>query len=89
MSVISASKIDNAFLGWHIECSTLASHFLGETIDIHGGGMDLKFPHHANEMAQSEAYSGKPLANIWMHSGFLNINKEKMSKSLNNYWTVE
>ncbi len=70
--------------GWHIECSAMSMHYLGETFDIHGGGEDLKFPHHENEIAQSEGATGKPFANYWIHTGMLNINKEKMSKSLGN-----
>jgi cysteinyl-tRNA synthetase len=70
--------------GWHIECSVMADKFLGPTIDIHGGGMDLIFPHHENEIAQSEALHGVPLARFWIHNAFVNINKEKMSKSLGN-----
>jgi cysteinyl-tRNA synthetase len=71
--------------GWHIECSVMIHETLGDHIDIHGGGLDLKFPHHENEIAQSEAYSGGSFANVWMHSGLLNINGQKMSKSLNNF----
>jgi len=71
--------------GWHIECSAMIHETLGDRIDIHGGGLDLKFPHHENEIAQSEAHSGVPLANIWMHNGLLNIEGQKMSKSLNNF----
>lgn len=71
--------------GWHIECSVMIHEILGDHIDIHGGGLDLKFPHHENEIAQSEAYSGGRLANVWMHSGLLNIAGQKMSKSLNNF----
>ncbi len=74
--------------GWHIECSVMAAKYLGKTFDIHGGGRDLIFPHHENEIAQSEAASGKPFANYWMHSGFLSINDEKMSKSLGNFFTI-
>ena len=74
--------------GWHIECSAMSTHCLGEHFDIHGGGMDLKFPHHENEIAQSEAASGQPYVNIWMHNGFVQINEEKMSKSLGNFFTV-
>lgn len=74
--------------GWHIECSTMASSLLGDTIDIHGGGIDLIFPHHENEIAQSEARSGKPFSHYWMHAAFLNINNQKMSKSLNNFLTA-
>lgn len=71
--------------GWHIECSVMIHETLGDHIDIHGGGLDLKFPHHENEIAQSEAYTGGSFANVWMHSGLLNINGQKMSKSLNNF----
>lgn len=74
--------------GWHIECSTMASTLLGQTIDIHGGGVDLTFPHHENEIAQSEARNGKPFARYWMHCAFLNVNNQKMSKSLNNFFTA-
>ncbi|TFG02952.1 MAG: cysteine--tRNA ligase, partial [Promethearchaeota archaeon] len=74
--------------GWHIECSAMAIKYLGETIDIHGGGQDLKFPHHRNEISQSEAYTGKPFANYFMHNGFVNIDNEKMSKSLGNFFLV-
>lgn len=73
--------------GWHIECSAMANRYLGETIDIHGGGGDLIFPHHENEIAQSEARSGKPFANYWLHVGYLNIDSKKMSKSLGNFFT--
>jgi cysteinyl-tRNA synthetase len=74
--------------GWHIECSAMAINFLGETIDIHGGGQDLKFPHHRNEISQSEAYTGKTFANYFMHNGFVNVDNEKMSKSLGNFFLV-
>ena len=74
--------------GWHIECSAMAMDLLGETIDIHGGGPDLVFPHHENEIAQSEACNDKEFAHYWMHNGFLNINNVKMSKSLGNFFTV-
>lgn len=74
--------------GWHIECSAMAEAHLGETFDIHGGGHDLLFPHHENEIAQSEGAHGHPLARVWMHNGFLNVNGEKMSKSLGNFFTV-
>lgn len=74
--------------GWHIECSTLARKYLGDTIDIHAGGQDLIFPHHEDEIAQSEALTGKTFANYWMHNGFLNIDGEKMSKSLGNFITL-
>lgn len=74
--------------GWHIECSCMAKKLLGDTIDIHAGGMDLAFPHHENEIAQSEALTGRPFANYWMHSAFLNVNNQKMSKSLNNFLTA-
>lgn len=71
--------------GWHIECSAMAKKFLGDTIDIHAGGQDLTFPHHENEIAQSEALTEKPFANYWMHNGYINIDNEKMSKSLGNF----
>ena len=74
--------------GWHIECSVMAKHYLGEEIDIHAGGEDLIFPHHENEIAQSEAANGKPFARYWMHNAFLNIDNRKMSKSLGNFFTV-
>ncbi|MHB1545514.1 MAG: cysteine--tRNA ligase [bacterium] len=74
--------------GWHIECSAMSMKFLGESIDIHGGGSDLIFPHHENEIAQSESYTGKKFVNYWIHNGFVNINSEKMSKSLKNFVTV-
>lgn len=74
--------------GWHIECSCMARKILGETIDIHAGGMDLAFPHHENEIAQSEALTGKPFANYWLHSAYINVNNQKMSKSLNNFFTA-
>lgn len=70
--------------GWHIECSAMAREYLGDTLDIHGGGLDLQFPHHECEVAQSECLTGKPLANYWMHNGYIHINNEKMSKSLGN-----
>jgi len=75
--------------GWHIECSAMNRKLLGETLDIHGGGKDLIFPHHENEMAQSEAATGKPFVRYWMHNGFVNINQEKMSKSLGNILTIK
>lgn len=74
--------------GWHIECSVMAKKYLGEEIDIHAGGEDLIFPHHENEIAQSEACNGKPFAKYWLHNGFLNIDNKKMSKSLGNFFTV-
>ncbi|HEP1299205.1 TPA: cysteine--tRNA ligase [Streptococcus pyogenes] len=74
--------------GWHIECSVMATEILGDTIDIHGGGADLEFPHHTNEIAQSEAKTGKTFANYWMHNGFVTVDNEKMSKSLGNFVTV-
>ncbi|MBK5243486.1 MAG: cysteine--tRNA ligase [Eubacteriaceae bacterium] len=74
--------------GWHIECSAMSKKHLGETIDIHGGGQDLIFPHHENEIAQSEGACGKPFANYWVHNGYININNEKMSKSKGNFFTV-
>ncbi len=75
--------------GWHIECSVMSQKYLGETFDIHGGGKDLIFPHHENEIAQSEAATGKVFARYWIHNGFVNINKEKMSKSLGNILTIK
>jgi cysteinyl-tRNA synthetase len=92
-----ASKVDepswespwsNGRPGWHIECSAMSKKTLGDTFDIHAGGSDLKFPHHENEIAQSEAGNGCTFANIWMHSGMVQINEEKMSKSLNNFFTI-
>lgn len=74
--------------GWHIECSAMAMNDLGEQFDIHGGGLDLQFPHHENEIAQSEAATGKTFANYWMHAGMLQVNNEKMSKSLGNFLTI-
>ena len=74
--------------GWHIECSAMVCRYLGETIDIHCGGQDLIFPHHENEIAQSECYTGKPFANYWMHNGYINVDNVKMSKSLGNFFTV-
>ncbi len=74
--------------GWHIECSAMACELLGESFDIHGGGADLQFPHHENEIAQSEGASGRPLARTWMHNGFINVDNEKMSKSLGNFFTI-
>ena len=75
--------------GWHIECSAMSMHFLGETFDIHGGGKDLMFPHHENEIAQSEGAFGKKFANFWVHNGFVRIDKEKMSKSLGNFVMIK
>src|SRR5690349_12064658 len=74
--------------GWHIECSAMSAALLGEPFDIHGGGMDLQFPHHENEIAQSEGASGKPFVKYWMHNGFLNVDNEKMSKSLGNFFIL-
>ncbi|MDY6011453.1 cysteine--tRNA ligase [Clostridium sp.] len=74
--------------GWHIECSCMAKKLLGNTIDIHAGGMDLAFPHHENEIAQSEALTGEPFAHYWLHSAYVNVNNQKMSKSLNNFFTA-
>ena len=74
--------------GWHIECSAMSCGLLGETFDIHGGGADLQFPHHENEIAQSEGAQDKTLANVWMHNGFINVDNEKMSKSLSNFFTI-
>ncbi len=75
--------------GWHIECSAMSQAHLGESIDIHGGGKDLIFPHHENEIAQSEAATGKPFVKYWLHNGFVNIDQEKMSKSLGNFFTIK
>jgi len=75
--------------GWHIECSAMSTEYLGETFDIHGGGKDLIFPHHENEIAQSEGAFGKPFARFWIHNGFVNINQEKMSKSLGNFLMIK
>jgi cysteinyl-tRNA synthetase len=75
--------------GWHIECSVMSSTLLGDTIDIHGGGQDLIFPHHENEIAQSEAKTGKPFVKYWIHNGFVTVNKQKMSKSLNIFFTLK
>jgi len=74
--------------GWHIECSAMSCEMLGTTFDIHGGGADLQFPHHENEIAQSEGATGQPLAQVWMHNGFINVDNEKMSKSLGNFFTI-
>ncbi len=74
--------------GWHIECSAMGCALLGESFDIHGGGADLQFPHHENEIAQSEGATGKPFAQTWMHNGFINVDNEKMSKSLGNFFTI-
>ena len=74
--------------GWHIECSAMSCEMLGTTFDIHGGGADLQFPHHENEIAQSEGATGQPLARVWMHNGFINVDNEKMSKSLGNFFTI-
>ncbi len=75
--------------GWHIECTAMSSKYLGSSFDIHGGGADLTFPHHENERAQSEAYSGKPFVKYWVHNGFITVDKEKMSKSLGNFFTIK
>ena len=74
--------------GWHIECSAMSRKYLGETIDLHAGGQDLQFPHHENEIAQSEGYSGKTFSRYWMHNGYITVDNEKMSKSLGNFFTV-
>ena len=83
-----ASPFGEGRPGWHIECSAMSCALLGEHFDIHGGGLDLQFPHHENEIAQSEGASGKPFVNLWMHNGFVNIDNEKMSKSLGNFFTI-
>ncbi|MDG6223947.1 MAG: cysteine--tRNA ligase [Candidatus Thermoplasmatota archaeon] len=75
--------------GWHIECSTMSTKYLGDTIDIHGGGMDLVFPHHESEILQSESYSGQQFVRYWVHNGFVQIDSEKMSKSLGNFFTIK
>ena len=75
--------------GWHTECSAMAKSTLGETLDIHGGGSDLRFPHHENEIAQSEAANSVPFANYWLHTGMVQVNDEKMSKSLNNFFSIK
>ncbi|RTK95241.1 MAG: cysteine--tRNA ligase [Neisseriaceae bacterium] len=82
------SQFGNGRPGWHIECSAMSEDILGKNFDIHGGGQDLQFPHHENEIAQSESHNGCTFANYWMHNGFLNINDEKMSKSLGNFFTL-
>jgi cysteinyl-tRNA synthetase len=74
--------------GWHIECSAMSMRYLGESFDLHGGGLDLVFPHHENELAQSECATGKPFARLWMHNGFVQVNKEKMGKSLGNFFIL-
>ena len=83
-----ASTFGTGRPGWHIECSAMACELLGQTFDIHGGGADLQFPHHENEIAQSEGANGQPLARFWMHNGFINVDNEKMSKSLGNFFTI-
>ena len=83
-----ASPFGSGRPGWHIECSAMSCALLGEPFDIHGGGMDLQFPHHENEIAQSEGASGGRFVNVWMHNGFLNVDNEKMSKSLGNFFTI-
>ena len=83
-----ASEFGPGRPGWHIECSAMACDLLGETFDIHGGGADLQFPHHETEIAQSEGATGKRFVNVWMHNGFINIDNEKMSKSLGNFFTI-
>ena len=83
-----ASPFGEGRPGWHIECSDMGCEMLGESFDIHGGGADLQFPHHENEIAQSEGATGKPFAQVWMHNGFINVDNEKMSKSLGNFFTI-
>jgi cysteinyl-tRNA synthetase len=83
-----ASPYGSGRPGWHIECSAMSCALLGEHFDIHGGGADLQFPHHENEIAQSEGANGQPLANVWMHNGFVRVDNEKMSKSLGNFFTI-
>jgi cysteinyl-tRNA synthetase len=82
------SPFGNGRPGWHIECSAMSTALLGDTFDIHGGGADLQFPHHENEIAQSEGATGKPFVNVWMHNGFVRVDDEKMSKSLGNFFTI-
>src|SRR3972149_9295655 len=82
------TKIGRGRPGWHIECSAMAMKYLGETIDIHTGGVDLAFPHHENEIAQSEAATGKPFVRFWLHAEHLIVEGEKMSKSLGNFFTL-
>ena len=82
------SKYGRGRPGWHIECSAMGCTLLGEHFDIHGGGQDLQFPHHENEIAQSEAATGQTFVNYWMHNGYVQIDNEKMSKSLNNFFTI-
>lgn len=83
-----SSPWGNGRPGWHIECSAMSTHCLGNHFDIHGGGMDLQFPHHENEIAQSEAATGEKFVNVWLHNGFVRIDEEKMSKSLGNFFTI-
>jgi cysteinyl-tRNA synthetase len=83
-----ASTFGEGRPGWHIECSAMCSATLGDTFDLHGGGADLQFPHHENEIAQSEGATGKPLARFWVHNGFVRVDNEKMSKSLGNFFTI-
>ena len=83
-----ASPFGEGRPGWHIECAAMGWEMLGESFDIHGGGADLQFPHHENEIAQSEGATGKPFAQVWMHNGFINVDNEKMSKSLGNFFTI-
>ncbi len=83
-----ASPWGNGRPGWHIECSVMSQKYLGKTIDVHGGGIDLAFPHHTNEIAQSEARTGQKFVNYWLHNGFVNVDNEKMSKSLGNFTTL-
>lgn len=83
-----SSPIGEGRPGWHIECSAMSCALLGDTFDIHGGGADLTFPHHENEIAQSEGATGKEFAKVWMHNGFINVDNEKMSKSLGNFFTI-
>jgi cysteinyl-tRNA synthetase len=86
--VVAGQDFGKGRPGWHIECSAMSCQTLGETFDIHGGGVDLQFPHHENEIAQSEGASGQALASIWMHNGMVQIDNEKMSKSLGNFFTI-
>jgi cysteinyl-tRNA synthetase len=83
-----ASPFGEGRPGWHIECSAMSCEMLGQSFDIHGGGADLQFPHHENEIAQSEGANGQKMASVWMHNGFINVDNEKMSKSLGNFFTI-
>ena len=87
-SLIGTTPFGDGRPGWHIECSAMAMEYLGETLDIHAGGVDLTFPHHENEIAQSESITQKPFSRFWLHSEHLHIESQKMSKSLGNFYTL-